>query len=154
MENSIAQQLKSLRFVYLALMFGAISFILFAVIINYFGGTLIVPDKIIYHAFLIVSNVFFVVGLLVAVYITRKKLSAITVDGLKEKLDKYREAILIRGAILEGTTFLFVACYLMMGFNIFLIETIIGFLVLAFFFPTNRRIAEELKIDVRQLTRS
>src|SRR6056297_1418903 len=119
MEKVIAQKLKSLRFVYMALIIGVISFILVAVIINYFNGSFLVPDQIMYNIFLIVSNVFFVVGLLVAVYITRKKLSAITADGLNEKLDHYREAIIIRGAILEGTTFLFVACYLMMGFNIF-----------------------------------
>ncbi|ALO16765.1 hypothetical protein L21SP5_03150 [Salinivirga cyanobacteriivorans] len=152
MEKVIAQKLKSLRFVYMALIIGVISFILIAVIINYFNGSFLVPDQIMYNTFLIVSNVFFVVGLLVAVYITKKKLSVITTDDLESKLDQYREAILTRGAILEGTTFLFVACYLMMGFHIFLIETIIGILALAFFFPTNRRIAEELKIDVRQLS--
>ena len=152
MENSIARQVKSLRFVYMALMLGALSFILFAVIINYFDGSFIVPDKIMYNTFLLVSNVFFVVGLVLAVLITNKKLSVITTDDLKSKLDQYREAVIMRGAILEGITFLFVACYLIMGFNIFLIETLIGILALVFFFPTNRRIAEELKIDIRRLS--
>lgn len=58
MENSIARQVKSLRFVYMALMLGALSFILFAVIINYFDGSFIVPNKIMYNTFLLVSNVF------------------------------------------------------------------------------------------------
>jgi hypothetical protein len=83
------------------------------------------------------------------VIIFQKQIKGIEKLEISEKLMKYRGAMLVRSATIEGACFLFIVCALQTGSMVFFFEAIFCLVILIFFFPTSYRIAKEIKRDLR-----
>ncbi len=146
----IEKELKLIRIVHIGLMTGVFVFIVLSVYLNQIGGSIAFnEDDLETKLFLIVSNVMAVVSISGGVYIFKKRIKDIGSLDLLDKITKYREATLLRTAAIEGSTFFFIVCFMLSGSNIFLVESIVGFTLIAILFPTNYRIAKEINHDIR-----
>lgn len=154
MDQNLKQELRSMKIVHSALMIGVMVFLVVSVYLNQMAGSLafdMEKDKFIFNIFLFVSNLFAIVSISVGLFVFKTRLKNIESFDLYEKLSKYREAMIVRSATIEGTAFFFIVCFLLFGANVFLIEASVGLIVLVLFYPSNYRIAQELKHDVREL---
>ena len=80
-----------------------------------------------------------------------KKMKDIELLSLPDKLSRFREASIVRVATMEGSAFFFVVGYLLFGTRVFLFEGIIFLILMGVYFPTNFRLAKEIKHDLREL---
>ena len=103
------------------------------------------------NLFLLATNILAAGGILGGIIVFSKKINKITPSQLTEKLTKYREAMIIRDATIEGAAFFFIVGFMITGSSIFLIEAIVVLVLLIFFFPTNIRIANEMNHDIREI---
>lgn len=69
----------------------------------------------------------------------KRRVKDIETLDLIEKLQKYREAMIVRTAAIEGPDLFFNEGFILFGSEVFLIEAFAGLILLAFFFPTNFR---------------
>jgi hypothetical protein len=148
----IKKELKSIKIVHVGLMTGVFVFIVFSVYLNQLAGSFAFEeDSVETKLFMVISNVMAVFSISSGIFIFKKRIKDIGTLDLFEKLTKYREAMIIRTATIEGATFFFIVCFMLSGSNIFLLESIVGFLLITFLFPTNFRIAKEIEHDIREL---
>jgi hypothetical protein len=152
MQTRIQKELKSIRIVYIALIMAIATFLTFAIVLKYIGftGTL-EGDMISFQAFQFTSFLIGISSIGGGIYIFNKRIKAINTENLTEKILKYREAMIIRGASIEGASLFFISAYFLFQHDFFIIAALIGLGFLGFFFPTNSRIAKELNIEDREL---
>lgn len=152
MEKSIKNNLKSIRIIYSALIIATTSFLVFSIVLKYIGtGQSMIEDMMIYQIFQLVAFIIGISSVGGGIYIFARKIKAITSDEIAEKVIKYKEAMVIRVAAIEGACFFFIASYFIFQQDFFIIATIIGLGFLAYFFPTTARIAKELNIQEKEL---
>ena len=144
---------KDLDFIKLlnaALVMGAIVFLAAAHFVSKETGGLS-SDIEIYRIMLMVSNIVAPLSIIGGLAFFRTRLRGIETLELPDKLKKYREAMIIRSASIEGACVLFAVCLLLTGSMVFLLEAVFVILFLIFHFPTVNRIAKETRHDIRDL---
>ena len=154
MEQNPQQELRSMKIVYIALVMGVAFFILITIYLNQsVGGFMGESEETegFNNIYLLVANIMAIGSIMGGILIFSKRIKNIKKFQLSEKLKKYRELMIIRAATIEGAAFLFIVGFMLTGSNIFLFEAIAVLFLLVFFFPTNNRIVNEIKHDIREI---
>jgi len=151
MDHNIKQQLKSIKIVYLALVLGVFFFIIVAILLINENGAFISVDEQNMPLYIVIANVSAFAGIFSGIILFKKKMQSVKKLELYEKINIFRIAVIMRGALMESPCFLFAVGYLLSGSSVFLIEAVAGLLLMIFFFPTNSRIAQEVKHNSGEL---
>ncbi len=154
MTPPITEALKSLRTVYIALMMGIISFSVISIFLNQTAGPFSEEDDFFKNVLLLVSSTMAVISIYAGTLIFKKRMEGIEKLTLMEKLDLYRSAMIVRAATMEGSGFFFIICFVLAGSPISFVEIMAILAIMIYFFPSNNRLATEIKHDQRELERS
>jgi hypothetical protein len=73
--------------------------------------------------------------------------------NLAEKISVFRSAMIVRASTIEGAGFFFVVCVVLTGSKISMIEALVVLVVMLLYFPTNTRLADEMKHDLQEIER-
>lgn len=147
-----SQELKSIKIIYAAPLFGTIFFLILASVLVYkINGPFQPEDRFFEKLLLSISILMAIVSIPSGLYIFKKRTSQIEKLNVKEKIETYRSAMILRAATMEGSCFFFIICFLLQGSNIFFLLSMSVISLMLYFFPTNNRIAEEIKHDLRKL---
>lgn len=153
MKPNLKQDLRSIRIVHAGLLLGIFFFLIITAYLNHSLGGGFLEDGDEPGEFsimlLIVFNVLFIGSVTGGLIVFGKKIKNIEKLELSEKLKKFREASLVRAATIEGAAFMFIVGFMITGVFIFFYEALVVLLLLLFYFPTNNRIAKEIKHDFR-----
>jgi hypothetical protein len=152
MNESTKKSIKSTQIIYSSLIVSTAIFLIITIALKYMGrqGS-IEGDLMTYQVFQLVSFIVGISSIGGGIFIFNKKIKAIQSTDISEKLAQYRTAMIIRAAAIEGASFFFIVGFFLFQVDFFIIATLIGLGILAFFFPTNSRIAKELGIEEREL---
>lgn len=153
MNNPRPSDIKSLRIVYMALMIGVAFFLLIAFILTPKTDSLGETDPFFEQVLLIVSTLMAVVSITSGIFILKKRTENIQNMNFEEKLFTFRSAMILRAATMEGSGFFFVVCVMLTGSKISMIEALVVLAVMFLYFPTNSRLADEMKHDIREIER-
>ena len=136
--------IKNLKVIYAGIMgmitLGLLALIAFNVI---YGGTGLTQSSLTKKIYLIVYTTIGIFSIIAALFVINKQIKELNGD-----IAKYRSIIIIRGALFEGVAIFFLVGYYLTNSYIYVIETIITLVIMAFFFPTNKRIEKEAKIKI------
>ncbi len=152
MSTNLKQDLKSIKIIHTAFMLGVFFFLIISVYINTVVGNFAFdPNSFESKLLFIASNVLGIISITAGAVVFKQRMKDIEAFDLLGKIQKYREASIIRSATIESTTFFFIVCFLLSGSYIFIAEAIAGFAILGFFYPTNDRISKEINHDIKDL---
>ena len=140
-----------MKIIHIGLTLGVLFFIIVTIYLNLTAGAFATEDPDFTMYLLIAANIFGLVAIPAGQLIFRKRIRSISSPDLSSKLADYRSAMIVRSATIEGPCFFFIVGFMLTGSWVFLAEAIAGLLLMALFFPTNTRIANELGLDVREL---
>lgn len=145
--------IKSLRIVYIALMLGVTLFLLVAITLTLKSDPIGGPDPIFDQVLWIVSTLMAFVSIPSGIFIFKKRTENIQNMNFEEKLITFRSAMIVRAATMEGVGFFFVVCVILTGSKISMVETLVVLAVMFLYFPTNARLADEMKHDLQEIER-
>lgn len=152
MSTNLRQDLKSIKIIHTAFMLGVFFFLIISVYINSVVGNFAFdPTSFESKLLFVASNVLGIISITAGSYVFKQRMKDIESFDLLGKIQRYREASIIRSATIESTTFFFIVCFLLSGSYIFIAEAIIGFAILGFFYPTKDRISNEINHDIKDL---
>ncbi len=143
--------LKAIRIVYIALMLGVATFLLIAFVLILKTGPLGGTDPFFDQVLLIVSTLMGIVSIPSGIIIFKKRTENIQEMNFAEKISTFRSAMIVRASTMEGAGFFFVICVVLTGSKISMIEAIIVLAVMFLYFPTNCRLADEMKHDLQEI---
>uniref|UniRef100_UPI0032163206 hypothetical protein n=1 Tax=uncultured Draconibacterium sp. TaxID=1573823 RepID=UPI0032163206 len=135
---------KSIQIIHFALMTGLIFFGAITFYLNY-SGLAIENETEMNTAFMYVVPIFTISGIFASNFLFKQRLkNCVKQSTLKEKLNEYRSALIIKFAIIEGSSFFVVIAYYLTGQYIYL-----GFLgLLLIIFVTYRPTKEKAIMDL------
>ena len=148
-----SQDLKSIKIIYAALIAGVLFFLIIAVVLIQLSGPFGGGDKSFEKLILSISLLVTIASILSGLYIFKKRTLQIEELGLSEKIETYRSAMIVRAATMEGSGFLFIVFFLIQGSNVFFLLSMSIICLMLYFFPTNIRLSNELKHNIRELER-
>lgn len=151
MTNPNSSDIKALRIVYIALMLGVVVFLLIAFAFTLKIGSLGINDPVFEQVLLIVSTLMALVSIPSGIIIFKKRTENIQNLNLPEKLSIFRSAMILRAATMEGAGFFFIICVINTGSKVSMIEAIVVLAVMLLYFPTNTRLASEMKHDLEEI---
>ncbi len=149
MTNKTGSDIRSNQFVYAALMAGIALFAGISLLLNLLQGPSI-NDKTVNSALMVIS-IIFLGNIPIGIVLFKKRLETIESQNLDEKLTTYRDAMIVCAALMEGSGFFGIVCFLLTGNNFFIILAAIIIAIMAYFFPTRERIATELGISSSEI---
>ena len=150
MDATIKDSVKIIKFVYIGMLFGTVLF--FCLVL--FLSQKIQPflkDHPQSFFILAIANVVALTSLVAGMLIFKARLKTIGAFDLEGKLLKYKEAIIIRTASMEGACFILLLVFLVLGNKMLLYEAAIVFALMLVFFPSKYRMVSEMGIDYGQL---
>jgi len=153
MANPQSSDIKAIRIVYIALMLGVAFFLLIAFILTLKTGPLGGNDPFFEQVLLIVSTLMAMVSIPSGMIIFKNQTANIHDMNLAEKISVFRSAMIVRAATMEGPGFFFVVCVVLTGSKISMIEALVVLAVMFLYFPTNTRLADEMKHDLQEIER-
>lgn len=153
MRNPNSSDIKAIRIVYIALMLGVAFFLLIAIALTLKTGSLGINDPFFEQVLLIVSTIMALVSISSGILVLKKRVENIQNFNLTEKLNTFRSAMIIRAATMEGSGFFFVVCVVLTGSKISMIEAVVVLAAMLLYFPTNARLAREMKHDLEEIER-
>ncbi|WP_167618647.1 hypothetical protein [Maribellus sediminis] len=137
---------RSLQIVHLALMAGIVSFIVIAIVLQNMGFESDGEDMI--PALIYVVPVFMIGGILASNNVFKFRLkTCISQSGLKQKLEEYRSALIIKFALVEGPSFFAIIAYLLTANLVFVGITVLLLAVLLSYRPTPAKSIIDLELD-------
>ncbi|WP_167611971.1 hypothetical protein [Maribellus sediminis] len=137
---------RSLQIVHLALMAGIVSFIVIAIVLQNMGFESDGEDML--PALIYVVPVFMIGGILASNYVFKFRLkTCISQSGLKQKLEEYRSALIIKFALVEGPSFFAIIAYLLTANLVFVGITVLLLAVLLSYRPTPAKSIIDLELD-------
>lgn len=149
--QTIQPSVKTIRFIYSALMAGLIFFLAIGTFLINDVGEFGDFDTEAKNFFLLVCAALTLIEIPIGIFIAKKRLSEIEKIAPSERLAAYQSAMIVRAALFEGPGFFAIICLVLTGAQSFIIIAVIIIAVQAYFFPTNSRLSEELKIDLREI---
>ncbi len=153
MTSPKSSDIKSLRIVYIALMLALAFFLLIAFVLTLNTGPLGGPDPNFDQVLLIVSTLMGIISIPSGIIVFKKRTATIQNMNFEEKLIAFRSAMIVRAATMEGAGYFFVVCVVLTGSKISMIEALVVLAVMFLYFPTNTRLADETKHDLREIER-
>lgn len=148
MEQNIKQNLMTIRIIYSALIIGtalASAFLyVFRKDIDMSGPM----DKTTGTIVFIASNIFIIFDVTIGFFVIKKMLNFEVTATIQTKLNKFRQAIIIRGAIFEAGCIVLMICYLLTNNIVLVFETLILIGIMIFYFPSQQRIESELGQEI------
>ncbi len=151
MKQNIIQDIKAVKIIISSMIIGLIFFALVSLYLHLQGSYPSINDKNLTKLLLIIVNIFMVILFPVGIILFKKRMQNIMTLNLKEKIGKFREALIIRSAMFEGVGFFFIVVYLLTGNFIFIIESTLSIIFFLIFFPTKKRIGKEIGINIAEL---
>jgi ascorbate-specific PTS system EIIC-type component UlaA len=151
MTNPNSSDIKALRIVYIALMLGVVVFLLIAFAFTLRIGSLGINDPVFEQVLLVVSTIMALVSIPSGIIIFKKRTENIQNLNLPEKLSIFRSAMVLRAATMEGAGFFFIICVINTGSKVSMIEAIVVLAIMLLYFPTNTRLASEMKHDLEEI---
>jgi len=140
---------KSIKIVHIALVTGVVFFTLISVFLQIEGFGTVGPeiDKVL----LFVVPIFALIGIFASNFVFKKKLNEIRKkSNLKEKMEEYRSALIIKLALIEGPSFFAVVAFLLTGNYIYLGLTIILIIVFLIYTPNKTKFINELELTKKE----
>ena len=141
---------KSIKIVHIALVAGIVFFALISVFLQFSGfGTV---GQEISNGLLIFVPAFAFIGIFLSNFLFKKKLYGINVKPtLKEKMEDYRSALIIKFALIEGPSFFTVVAFLLTGNYIYL--GIIAILIIVFLIhaPNKSKFIHDIELSKNEL---
>lgn len=153
MANPQSSDIRAIRIVYIALMLGVAFFLLIAFILTLKIGPLGGNDPFFEQVLLIVSSLMALVSIPSGIIIFKNQTANIHDMNLDEKISVFRSAMIVRASMMEGAGFFFVVCVVLTGSKISMIEALVVLAVMFLYFPTNTRLADEMKHDLQEIER-
>jgi hypothetical protein len=153
MANPQSSDLRAIRIVYIALMLGVAFFLLIACVLSLKTGTLGETDPFFEQVLLIVSTLMAIVSIPTGMIIFKNQTANIQNMNLAEKISVFRSAMIVRASTMEGPGLFFVVCIVLTGSKISMIEALVVLLIMFLYFPTNTRLADEMKHDLQKIER-
>jgi hypothetical protein len=146
----LAEQIKSVQIIFLALLAGQIMFLFIAVFLVQSGN--VKPNDNLFLILFIVDLMIITPAIVVGPMIYRGFIERANTKKLtQEKFILYRQGVIIKLALVEAPTIFSIVGYLLTGSIIFLILAI-GVLILFFFHkPTLENFAEDFNIPLSEL---
>jgi len=151
MTHPNSADIKAIRIVYIALMLGVAFFLLIAFVLTLKTGSLGINDPFFEQVLLIVSTLMAFVSIPAGMIIFKKRTEDIQNQNLKSKIETFRSAMILRAATMEGAGFFFVVCVVLTGSIISMIEAFAVLAVMLLYFPTDTRLANEMKHDLEEI---
>jgi hypothetical protein len=143
--------IRSIQILAFSLIAGCLFFGGITLYLIYSNGPLGGNDAFNTQIMLIIGNAVMISSVAGGIFIFNNKLSDIESKPNEEKINIYRQAMIIRATMMEGPAFLFTVLFLLSGYRVYLGEALAMILLMVFFFPTPTRIANELKTDPESL---
>ena len=134
-------------------MLGVAVFLLIAFIVTLKTGALGETDPFFEQILVIVSTLMAVVSITSGILIFKKRTENIHNQNFSIKIETFRSAMILRAATMEGSGFFFVVCVMLTGSKISMIEALAILAVMFLYFPTNNRLADEMKHDLQEIER-
>lgn len=136
---------KSLKIVHIALVMGVVFFALISVLLQIKGfGTV---GQEINNGLLLVVPTFALIGIFASNFVFKKKLNGIRdKSNLKEKMEEYRSALIIKLALIEGPSFFTVVAYLLTGNYMFLGLAVVMIIVFLIYTPNQTKFINDLEL--------
>jgi hypothetical protein len=153
MTNPQSSDIKAIRIVYIGLMLGVAFFLFIAFILTLKTGPLGGIDPIFDQVLLIVSTLMAMVSIPSGMIIFKNQTANIHDMNLAEKISAFRSSMIVRAATMEGPGFFFVVCVALTGSKISMIEALVVLAIMFLYFPTNTRLANEMKHDLQEIER-
>jgi hypothetical protein len=140
---------KSIKIVHIALVVGVVFFALTSVFLQIkgFGTVGHEIDKVL----LIVVPIFTLIGIFASNFVFKKKLNEIRKkSNLKEKMEEYRSALIIKLALIEAPSFFAVISFLLTGNYIYLGLAVILIIVFIIYTPNKTKFINELELTKKE----
>lgn len=153
MTNPSSADIKAIRIVYIGLMLGVAFFLLIAIALTLKTGSIGINDPVFEQVLLIVSTLMACVSTPAGIIIFKNRTENIQDQNLNSKIVTFRSAMILRAATMEGAGFFFVVCVVLTGSKISMIEAVVVLAVMLLYFPTNTRLAREMKHDLEEIER-
>jgi hypothetical protein len=153
MANPKSSDIRAIRIVYIALLLGVAIFLLIAFVLTLKISSLGIKDPFFEQVLLIVSTLMAMVIIPSGMIIFKNQTANIQDMNLAEKISVFRSAMIVRAATMEGPGFFFVVCVVLTGSKISMIEALVVLAVMFLYFPTNTRLADEMKHDLQEIER-
>ncbi len=136
---------KSIKIIHLALVTGVVFFALISILLQAKGfGTV---GQEIDNVLLIVVPIFVLAGIFASNFVFKKKLSEVRKkSNLKEKMEEYQSALIIKLALIEGPSFFAVITYLLTDNYIYLGLTAILIIVFIIYAPNKTKFITDLEL--------
>lgn len=140
---------KSMNLLHIAILAGSLLYFIVAFYLNKTEGGLIKLDRNLNQIFWSVSVILLLGMIPAAYYIFKKKIEKIRNEkNLNEKMNHYREAFIIKLAIIDTACFFNITFFLLSNVNYILYQIAILLLVLAINFPNKTAITDELELNI------
>lgn len=153
MANPQSSDIRAIRIVYIALMLGIAFFLLIAFTLTLKTGPLGGNDPFFEQVLLMASTLMAMVSIPSGMIIFKNQTSNIQDRNLAEKIYVFRSAMIVRASTMEGAGFFFVVCVVLTGSKISMIEALVVLAMMFLYFPTNTRLADEMKHDLQEIER-
>ena len=138
---------KAMLVLWLALMGGQVFFGLIVFYLNN-SGSYTPQEKNLKDIFIYLVPIFAVYGVVAGSIIFKRRLnSSKNKMSLMEKLNDYRAALIIRYALLEGSTFFSLVSYLLTGDSLFLYISILIIAVFIILKPSAEKVINDLELN-------
>ena len=140
---------KSMQIIHFALMAGIFFFLIVAIFLQFNGfGTMGEEFNTI---IIYVTTLFVLFGIAASHFISKRKLQAcINKSTLLEKMNTYREVLVLKFALLEAPSFLAIVSYMLTGNLYFVGLTVLMLAVFVVFRPTKAKAIVELHLDQKE----
>ncbi len=136
---------KTIKIVHIAIVIGVVLFTIVSLIRRIIGFEPVgyEIDKVL----LILVPIFVLIGIFASNFVFKKILNEIREkSNFKEKMEKYRSALIIKLALIEGPAFFAIISFLLTGNYIHLGLTVILIIVLLIYKPNKTKLVNELEL--------
>ncbi len=150
-EQTSKQYMLNLATVHGALIVGQVIFAGCAFYLNFEGGPLNDPNDDLVNTFQMLVPVAIVSGILVGRLLASKRINKAKKEAeLKEKLDVYKSALIMKWALLEFPGLFALIAYLLFGHLLFMTLFAIPIVIFVLERPTKEKVIEDLELESKE----
>lgn len=145
-----SEQIKTIQIIFFALLSGQLIFLFIAVYLVQSAN--VKPNEELFLIFLIVDLLIVFPAIVIGPMLYRNFLSKVKSEfSIQQKLVIYRQAVIVKLALVEAPTIFSIVAYLLTGSFVFLLIAI-GVLILFFFHkPSIEKFAEDFNVRITEL---
>lgn len=145
-----SEQIKIIQIIFFALLTGQLIFLFISIFLVQSGN--IKTNEELFLILFIVDLMIVFPAIVVGPMLYRNILTKVNSEfSLQEKFNIYRQAVIIKLALVEAPTIFSIVGYLLTGSFVFLIIAIVVLILFFFHKPTIERFAEDLNVPISEL---